>query len=551
MAKMISMTICTLRDLGIVVLFAFHASASAGGVTVQIRLAAPDALDVSYELPEDCTKLAFQETGGSSGAFRAGWHSADACAKLDGDTLSASCRTPRFRVPASSTNHGGFPGAFPMGEGVYVHTSKYAPAETCGKVSYRFVAPGSIALAGKVHSAMVASADPSAANTSVLLLSRQLPPTDGPVMYFSPSVGADLAARIAEVARGTFEFYSAALPGARFRPMVLAANAMAAPGGFAYEGDADHVLRLAFFNWPAVMDQQGERIVTSFVSHEMSHRFQLRDEIDGYPNARLIHEGGAEFLRWWLAVRKGWLSTAEAAAQLDDALAECMLGTGASSWGGMTRQQIGSQRLEYRCGLPAYVFTLAARQGKGTALARLDLFYQQVRSGKSPDFAQVLECANSAECQSRWLPALLGAAAPMRDEWTRLFAQSGLAIPIAPSNAQRNAMMLQAIGQLMKSDCGSSSLFPTREGVIVDDVTTCKTLRPKMHIVQVEAHAMFGNADVLPALVAACNARGELRLGTKDGQAFTIECSKSAYRPAQYFYAADIERVLSSLAEDK
>ncbi|MFC0131022.1 hypothetical protein [Massilia eurypsychrophila] len=545
------MASCTFLRLAMVAALALPAAATAGGVTVQISLAGADALDVSYELPEHCPTLAFKKTDGASRAFRAGWRSEDACGKLDGDAISASCRTPRFRVQASSTNHGGFPGAFPMGEGVYVHTSKYAPAETCGKVSYRFVAPGSIALAGKVQPAPVTTADPSAADTSVLLLSKQLSAGGEPAMYFSPSVGADLAARIADVARGTFEFYSAALPNARFRPIVLAANAMAAPGGFGYEGDADHVLRLAFFNWPSVMDRRGEQIVTSFVSHEMSHRFQLRDEIDGYAHARLIHEGGAEFLRWWLAVRKGWVTKAEAAAQLDDALADCMLGAGTSSWAGLTPQQIGSRRLEYRCGLPAYVFSLAARQGKGTALARIDLFYQQVRSGKSPDFAQVLECAGNPGCQPHWLPALLGGTAPLRDEWARLLADSALAQPVAPSTAQRDAMMLQAIGQLMKHDRGSSSLFPTREGVIVDDVTTCKTLRAKMHIVQVEAHPMLGNADALPALVTACAARGELRLGTKDGQAFSIGCSQPAYRPAQSFHAADIERVLANLAEDK
>jgi hypothetical protein len=35
-------------------------------------------------------------------------------------------------------------------------------------------------------------------------------------MYFSPSVDTDVAARIAEVARGTVEFFSAAMPNARF-----------------------------------------------------------------------------------------------------------------------------------------------------------------------------------------------------------------------------------------------------------------------------------------------------------------------------------------------
>ena len=51
--------------------------------------------------------------------------------------------------------------------------------------------------------------------------------------------------------------------------------------------------------------------------------------------------------------------------------------------------------------------------------------------------------------------------------------------------------------------------------------------------------------------MTACAARGELRPGTKDGQAITIGCSQPAYQPAQSFHAVDIERVLANLAEDK
>ena len=112
-------------------------------------------------------------------------------------------------------------------------------------------------------------------------------------------------------------------------------------------------------------------------------------------------------------------------------------------------------------------------------------------------------------------------------------------------------MMQQAFGKLMISDCGMSSSFPTKEGVIIDDVKTCKTLQPKMHITQIEGFPMFGNADALPALVAACSAGGNLRLGTQAGQELTIACSKPAYQPARTFYAADIERIIASLESSK
>lgn len=213
----------------------------------------------------------------------------------------------------------------------------------------------------------------------------------------------------------------------------------------------------------------------------------------------------------------------------------------------MPPREIGQSRLEYRCGLPAYVYGLAARQGKGTALARMDRFYQQVRNGAAPDFSQALECGDSEGCAPRWLPRLLGAGPSMASEWSRFLGLSQLARPVAPTSAQRDVMMLKAFGQLMTSDCGTNSAFPTKEGVIIDDLKACKTLQPKMHITRIEDLPMFGNADALPALVAACSAGGKLRLGTQSGRTLTIACSKPAYQPARAFYAADIERIMASL----
>ena len=131
-------------------------------------------------------------------------------------------------------------------------------------------------------------------------------------------------------------------------------------------------------------------------------------------------------MRWMLAIRKGWMTPAEAAAELDNALAACMLATATIGWADMSPQAIGARRLEYRCGLPAYVYGLAARQGKGTGLSRVDRFYQQVRNGAAPDFADALECGDSAQCAPRWLPRLLGAGPTMASEWSRFLRAANL-----------------------------------------------------------------------------------------------------------------------------
>ena len=135
-------------------------------------------------------------------------------------------------------------------------------------------------------------------------------------------------------------------------------------GGPLFEGDAHDVLRLALYNWPGEPSLDDQAALTRFVAHEFSHRFQPRDAVEMYPDARLIHKGGAEFLRWLTSVQKGWMTPREAAADLDQALATCMLGANRQRWRALPARAIGVNHLEYACGLPIYVCALATRQGR-------------------------------------------------------------------------------------------------------------------------------------------------------------------------------------------
>jgi hypothetical protein len=248
------------------------------------------------------------------------------------------------------------------------------------------------------------------------------------------------------------------------------------------------------FNWPAAPAPEQQRLMNKLVAHEMSHPFQMRDAVDVYADARLMHEGGAEFLRWSVSLRQGWLTPLQAGAELDDALAACMLVTGERSWREMPARVIAASRLEYSCGLPAYVYALAARQGKGNPYARIDDFYARLRGGAKPDFAQAIECA-SAGCKARVLPALLDGQGPMHVQWAAMFKETGLATP------------------------------------------------------RVEGLPLYGDAQALPAMVAACAARKEVALGLKDGATLLMQCRKP-YRITQRFYAANMEKVAQGLARD-
>jgi hypothetical protein len=281
------------------------------------------------------------------------------------------------------------------------------------------------------------------------------------------------------------------------------------------------------------------------VAHEMSHRFQIRDAVDPYPDARLIHEGGAEFLRWLVSLQQGWLTPQQAGAELDDALATCTLATRGRSWRDLSSNERAANRLEYVCGLPTFVYALAARQGDGSPFGRIDDFYAQLRAGAHPDFAAAIECG-SAMCRPRILPALLGKM-PMHEQWSAMLETSGLAAQRPPTRSQIDAMMVQAISDLVKADCGGkSSITPTPASLLIDKLATCQTVRADVVVERVEGERLFGGGKALRTMVAACNSRREVVLGIKGGTTMAMPC-RVPYRPISHFYAADMPKIAQQL----
>lgn len=530
---------------------AARADAGAAGVLVEIRLAEPGALAVRYQLPPGCDRLPFEENGAAGAEARASWTAADQCGKATADGLArtdSSCASLRFRVPAAATFRG-YPPAFPMGEdeGIYLHTSHYAPTAACGAVRYRLAAPGSVVVAAQAHEDHASLEGGTAGDTPVLLLRQPLQPVDGRLRYFDHRLSAAARAQISQVADGTADYLRQRLPGVPYTPPMLTAAMASAPGGPNVSGNGGDLTRLVFFNWPEQPGEDERHQMTLLVAHEMSHRFQLRDAVDNYPAARLIHEGGAEFMRWMASVGNGWMTPAQAAAELDDALARCMVGTDGSSWGALTPRYIQGNTLEYACGLPAYVYALAARQGKGTVWSRLDAFYGALRQGRQPDFGSSLECGAAPSCAPRWLPALTGSDGSMAEQWRRLFQETGLAQPREPSRQTRKEILLKAVGQLMEDDCGGhKSIMPTPDGILLFGRGECRTLRANADLLRVEDMALTDYPQALAAMTAACRQRQAVRFALKDGSALRLPCQRP-YRGPEQFFGADIGKVLARL----
>jgi hypothetical protein len=519
-------------------------------VDVQLRLLTPDALEVSYALPPACDALAFLKNGDDGRQTRASWQPQDDCGAAGADQLSRTdqaCPVLRFRVPATTAKIG-YPAAFPMGQGLYVHLSNYALADSCGKVSYRLAAPG-IAVNGQAYQgAAVAQAGQDA---SALLLQSALPQRSGePLAWFDPRLPAAAVQRIKTVADGTVDYLRVALPDARFARPIVGAVLASEPGGPNIGGDAGDVLRLSLFNWPQDPGPRENASLTRLVAHEFSHRFQLRDAVDVYPDARLIHEGGGDFLWWMTSLHQGWMTPAQAADELDQALTECILYSDEQSWRALSPRYIGTNYLEYKCGLPAYVYVLAARQGPGTAMARVNGFYRDLGQGGQPDVGQALECGATPACRARRLAPLLGPDGPMEQQWIKLLVDTGLATPHPPTQAQRDAMVLRALVKLMKDDCrGLSGSTATPDGVILDGMKACKTFTQDAWVTRIEGLPVFGHAATGRTMAAACAARHQVVLGLKPGGTLAVPCA-SPYRMREEFFRADIDKVLTALRRE-
>jgi hypothetical protein len=142
---------------------------------------------------------------------------------------------------------------------------------------------------------------------------------------------------------------------------------------------------------------------------------------------------------------------------------------------------------------------------------------------------------------------LLGKTVPMTAAWNDMLGATGLARLAAPTRHQIDAMMNRALVQLVQDDCGGdSSTPPAPDGMIVDSLKACKALRKEAYVTQVEGLPVFGGAQALPAMAAACTSRSEVRLGMKNGETLAVPCPR-AYAARKQFFKVDIERVLSRL----
>lgn len=522
---------------------------AAAQVEVRMRLVPEQGLQLEYQVPAQCTQLRFEKDGALAQQIRASWRAEDDCASIVGDELKfkAQCQVGRFFVPSSVNKVRGYPAAFPMAQALYVHTSNYQLDDHCGTTRYTMSAPY-LAYEGQIFEGNSQFTPPADTSFPILFSTQALKvdAASGVLSYIDQHLAPAYVARIEEISRETIKYLHTAMPKARFVMPIIAAANVPSPGAMGFDGDAGNVLRLGLFNWPSEYTDSGKETISDFVGHEFSHRFQKRDEVDIYPLSRVIHEGGGEYLRWHTAVALGWMNSQEAAQNLDDALSLCLLGVEQKSWQALPKSYTAPRQLEYRCGLAAYVFGLAARKNSQAAINNVGEFYSQIQDSVRPDFFDAIECGERLDCHPNWLPQLFTSAKPMSQVWDAFFEETGLARRVPPIQAQLDMMIKKAFSSLIKDDCGESSTFEANDGLIIDDLKACKHLKAQMKIIAVEGHALFGNAGALPALLSACQQRGTVSVQLASRERLQLTCT-TPFSLNSYFYATDIAKLLKAL----
>ncbi|MBC3934559.1 hypothetical protein [Undibacterium rugosum] len=525
------------------------ADVPAAGMTIQINYPQLPAgqpatrLEVSYTPSKSCSRLQFQKENRDNEGLRDGWQALNDCARLEGDsivwqkTTSGAACIARFAVPVTKQLFHHYQPALPIGDAVLLHTSNYAVDKTCGAAQYVVQAPA-IATGGDI---VDGSLQISASNKARDSLPVMLFPTSGLQFQGTPFYAdADLPPAtiglIREVADHSVQHLRKQLPSVPFQMPMIAAASVRDDGPSYFNGNAQDILQLAFFNWPHTMDAGGQRTVSQFVAHEFSHRFQVYPAgAASYAEERLIHEGGAEFLRWMTSLHLGWLTPQQAAADVDDALASCLISAGQRSLRSLSRSEVDGGRIGYVCGLPAYVYALATSVPPGQAYARLDAYYSRllkmqqrpVTQQMPVDFATMMECGDQPDCQPRHLPQLLRSEQNLNQVWQDWLSASPLAFSAAPTDAQQHEMLVSAIGQMMREDCsGLRDLYPQKDKIVISGLPQCQRLRTTISVMQIEGLPYSGDRRTLQAMVDACRLRQEVLLGLEQGQTLSLQCKR-------------------------
>jgi hypothetical protein len=529
-------------------------------VTVELALLNSQVVRLSYHLPPSCPLLPLKTPYSAPvmQELRNSWKPSGPCGReQDGNIVrtDSSCSLVSFDVPVQATTADRvYPPAFPIGGlGVYAHTGLYAPTNACGPVRWQLRSEGGAVVyqgEDRGESVLVPDSDLDAGYMAVYLSERALTPDAKTAL--SPELPLWIRTGLGEATSQVEAGYRKRFGGLAYSAPFVVASSNSATGQAHYQAEvaAGNMIRYGFFNpsnEPKADDVANFRGV---IAHEYGHKLQPSSfHEDSRDPDNLIHEGGAEFLRWTSMIRLGWSSDADAQTYLNTALNSCLAHVGTQPWERVADRAYGD--VPYVCGLTLHVLLLASRRDwRETSADRvLESFYRRSQH-EAIDVGHALECGAAKGCKARWAPALLSSTQGFAGEIDALIGSTGLAkrrltepLPL-PHNPAGATLM-----HLMNDDCGDGSrgFYNLAQGLKISDSPNCKTFHDGMLIESAEGVSLINEpAKAARGMVAQCATRHSTTLGLADGSSIEVACD--ALPPvAAYFYDLDIRKVLERL----
>jgi hypothetical protein len=517
---------------------------NAASVVATIYMYSPQALQISYRIPESCKALNFTNSDITPQAainMRDDWAAVDGCTKLNFQGVrpsGAECRVLRVHVPATSrvksgrVYHGVQPWAQPFGDGLYVHTGAYEVDDSCGPVKWEVEARrGSVMIDGAVSDEKMSfmTAGTAQAGLPALLLTKPYSP-DAPLLH------ADLA--LGEATRSMFERTSVRmqdmlrtmLPTLPIRRGYMLAAASDEVTTLDSVKVSEHVLLLRV---PLLRTHDLEAKARVLIGHEASHQAHPARWNDvRNRDLHSIREGGAELLRLAASVRLGWLNTDGLKDELEAAVNSCLVNAGGKTWNAFDQRNSGSTAVH--CGLMLHLLGVAGGDKHLTALTRLEEFYKVARTGTLVDFAHAIECGAETACVARRLLRIMDKE-PLETILQEEMHTSGSLLHAQPAwgPALVKVMVFRHLEQLLREDCRPDATI-SHDGTAprIGPGALCTTFRSGMVLASAEGLPLFSSVSAIRSSARACHRSGVTVLGLNNGKRIMVPCGPSVTLPS-------------------
>lgn len=400
-------------------LFSLHLHASEIA-TISISKFDDKHLKVIYQPASDRKSLPLASPyEGRTRLIREEWKPLDDCGYIDDGvvTIQNQCSAASFLIPIEVTTMDRvYPTAYPFGnQGVLLHTGAIAISDECCNIIWNFDAGDGAIIIGGVNLGSKTSFNQISKNyiafTGVFLSSQPIEKAISVIA--SDTSPAWLVDGVIQASSQISHYYKKTYPKLNFKSPTLFISNIQDEKQSTVQADVSSLgmIRFGFVNAQETPNDAYLMPTKHLVAHELAHLLQ--------PNKKstpVIHEGGAEFIRWMAEYKLGWQDKNAIAKQFSDALLSCLNNAGDANWSDLELNGLQLGNDIYNCGLVIHVIALASRQNLDSAEKNIYQYYQHWKVNDDANFAQYIECGNQKSCEPKWLTDIFMSKMPFANK---------------------------------------------------------------------------------------------------------------------------------------